>query len=51
MMDKYIEEGQEQIQNTIGVDITSATDREQFACRVYSMFPNPSICWWEKANL
>ena len=43
MMDHYIDEAKKQVQNTIGVDITSATDREQFACRVSSMFPKTSI--------
>ena len=38
MMDKYIDDAKEQIQSTIGVDITSATEREEFACAVYSMF-------------
>ena len=39
MQDKYIDDVKEQIQSTIGVDITSATEREEFACAVYSMFP------------
>ena len=43
MMDHYIDETKEQIQSAIGVDITSATDREEFACAVYSMFSNTSI--------
>ena len=38
MQDKYIDDVKEQIHNTIGVDITSATEREEFACAVYSRF-------------
>ena len=37
-MNDLIDEAKEHVLNTIGVDITSATDREEFACRAYSNY-------------
>ena len=35
-MNEYIDEAKEHVLNTIGVDITSATDGEEIACRALS---------------
>ena len=40
MMSQYIDEAKEHVLNTIGVDITSATDREELACRAYRKLTN-----------
>ena len=37
-MNDLIDEAKEHVINTIGVDITSATDREEFACRAFSNY-------------
>ena len=50
MQDKYIDDVKEQIQSAIGVDITSATEREEFACTVYSRFPSTSIITTRQGN-
>ena len=51
MQDKYIDDVEEQIQSAIGVDITSATEREEFACAVYSRFPSTSIITTRQQSL